>query len=301
MTVINVFAGTQRDLVQRTAPWTPLWLARGLWNVARGFTLQLEMLRLLKVPAYAKFARIHPKFLFRFNADDYLARGFTLAERAASFQHHYRKLQGTLPDAFLRRILYDEAFLFELQQAGCRFTITLGTSRSVNSEGELTLGFLVEGNAVFVLSFTIVPGAIAGSSASEVVLVSRLQGFKGFYPEIRKATKALHEVSPGALLVAALQGFAEAFGVSEMVGVSTTRQTAFSEGWGPEFREAYDDFFLHLGAERNAADLFVVPLPLPERPLAEVKKGHKIRTKAKRAFKQRVAGEVCEFLRSGLI
>jgi hypothetical protein len=110
------------------------------------------------------------------------------------------------------------------------------------------------------------------------------------------ATKALHDVGPAALLLAALQGLAHAFGISELAGVCATRQSSYTKELSSLYRSAYDDFFAELEAARNPDGFFVSPIPLPEKPVACVKQGHRLRTREKRAFKRRIAADVCRLL-----
>jgi uncharacterized protein VirK/YbjX len=162
-----------------------------------------------------------------------------------------------------------------------------------DKEGELALKLLVDRNVVFVLACTIVPGQVVGSTATHAVLISRLQGVKGCYDEITLATRAFREVAPAALLVAALRGVAEACEVTALAGVCAERQVNYSDELSAAFARTYDDFFSELGAARNPAGFYLSPLPLEEKPLALIKKGHKKRTKEKRAFKQQVATGIC--------
>jgi hypothetical protein len=69
-----------------------------------------------------------------------------------------------------------------------------------------------------------------------------------------------------------------------------------SEEFSSHYRSAYDDFFAELGATRNSAGFFVSPIPMPEKPVASIKQGHKLRTREKRAFKLQVAADVCQLL-----
>jgi hypothetical protein len=198
--------------------------------------------------------------------------------------------------SLLRRTLHEHVTVFESLTGGARYEITLCYSRDIEKEGELSLNLHVDGAIVFVLSFNIVPGWVVKSQAAEVLLITRLQGTRGYYSQIRLATKVLHDVGPAALLLAALQGLTQAFGIGEMTGVCATRQSSYSEEFSSHYRSAYDDFFAELGAVRNSAGFFVSPIPMPEKPVAEVKQGHKLRTREKRAFKQQVAADVCRLL-----
>jgi len=164
----------------------------------------------------------------------------------------------------------------------------MGLSRPSYKEGELSLRLRVNGEIVFILSFTIVPGWVVKSQAAEILLISRLQGVKGAYPQISLATRTLHDVAPCALLFSALKGVADAFGISEIAAVSADRQSYYREDSAAAFQEAYDGFFAELGIPKSATGFFNIPVPLDAKPLSLIKHGHKLRTKAKRAFKQQI-------------
>jgi uncharacterized protein VirK/YbjX len=172
----------------------------------------------------------------------------------------------------------------------------MGSPWPLDKEGEMSLRLLVDGMIVFVLSFAVVPGSAVKSQAAEVLLITQLQGRKGAYHEISFATKSLHAVAPGALLLAAAQGFARAFGIIELAAVRASRQTCYTAECAAAFNSAYDDFFTELGIACTDADFFSSPLPIQDKPLTEVKPGHKLRTKEKRAFKQLVQTTVFEYL-----
>jgi len=247
------------------------------------------VLRLLfRLPPLAEIARANPVFAVKYLTPDYLAQGFTVKERATCFLHHYEHLHAALPDRILRQTLHEDITIHEFPDADGRFSLTMGLSRPYDEEGELSLHLRVDGEIVFVLSFTIVPGSVVQSPAAENLLITRLQGVKGCYSQISLATRSLHSVAPAALLLAALQGIAEAFGIGEIAAISAARQTSYSHGCATSFKEAYDDFFDELGMSKTAAGFYRASVPLPAKPLASIKQGHKLRTKEKRAFKRRI-------------
>ena len=57
-------------------------------------------------------------------------------------------------------------------------------------------------------------------------------------------------------------------------------------------RHAYDEFWMELGAERATDKFFRSPIPLREKPIDLIKKGHRARTRKKRAMKQQIADAV---------
>ena len=283
-------------LAQRRETWSPPRIARiardGLSNLGAGY----RILQLLRIQPFTGLIRVNPRFPFKCLIRDYLVRGFTTAERTACFLHHYRHLHDGMSAALLHRTLYQDVTLFEARISDNLYAITLCFSRSVEKEGELSFNLHVDGAAVFVLSFNIVPGWVVQSEAADVLLITRLQGARGYYRQIRLATKSLHDVGPAAMLLAALHGLAQAFGIHEMACVSAIRQSSYSDKFSSSYRSAYDDFFTELGVAKNASGFFISPIPHFEKPVSLVKQGHKLRTKEKRAFKREIAATVRSLL-----
>jgi uncharacterized protein VirK/YbjX len=279
---------------------SPARVLRFLSDVSTDVPRQLEILRLMRVPAFADFIKANPRFRFKFLIPDYLVRGFSTAQQSACFLHHYKRLYASMSADFLHQALHRSVTVFEVRRNDIHVEITLSSRPFEKKEGELTLNLHVDGVLVFVLSFTIVPGWVVQSEDPEVLMISRLQGAYGRYPEIRAATKAMHNVGPAALLLGALDGFAQTFNIRQMAGVSADRQSSYTEELSVFYRKAYDDFFTEIGVPKSSCGFFLSSIPAEERPLSSIKQGHKIRTREKRQFKRQVAEEVCLLLRQGL-
>jgi hypothetical protein len=206
-------------------------------------------------------------------------------------------MHAVLPEGMLREILLADVTVHEIVEADHRFALTIGLTRTrdCDKEGEWSINLLVDGEIVFVLSFTIVPGWTIKATAPEVVLISRLQGISGRYSQIKLATRTLVDVAPGALLLAALQGIAMALGIGELASVSATDQTLYCKEHDAVFRSAYDEFFAELGIAKNSAGFFLSSVPIAEKPMSLIKQGHKLRTRAKRAFKREIMWAGAEF------
>ncbi len=208
--------------------------------------------------------------------------------------HHYRRLPDVIPEDVLARVLLEDILLAEIFEGGNRFTFKMRLSGPEDDEGEMSLIFEVYGKAVFVLSFTIVPGSVVHSEAPEVMLISRLQGVRGCQDEIRLATKTLFDIAPPALLVATLCGIAEAYGIDAMAAINATMKPEFHfyPGEDAHIQEAYDGFFMELGAIKSPTGFYLSPLPPIEKPMTLIKRGHKTRTQRKRAFKRQLAQKI---------
>ena len=261
--------------------------------------LQVKALRILSRPEYLRLVRITPRFAAKFLASDYIARGLTIEQQAACFLHHYRRLPDVLSPELLCGVLFDDVIVDEIDADEHCFTVKLGLSRPWDNEGEMSLNFEVDGQLVFILSFTIVPGWVVQSELDEVVLISRLQGVKGRFAEIQLATRTLHDIAPPAVLVAALCGLADAYGIRGMAGISAPMKPEFyfDEVEAGHIQQAYDKFLAELGGIRAPSGFYLAPIPLPEKPMSLIKKGHKTRTREKRAFKRDVAARMFRWLR----
>jgi uncharacterized protein VirK/YbjX len=294
----NLFAGPVSALAREKRTWSPALLAGVLWRAVSNPGALRRVYEVVKFSPLYETARKTPRFAFKYLTRDYLARGIGTGQRAACFVHHYRRLLAAIPEDSLRLALSTTLPIHEIEGYERRFTITMSLSRDFDKEGELSFFLHVDGAVVFLLGFTIVPGYVVNSEAAEAVLISRVQGMKGSFAGIHLATRMLHDVAPVAVLLAALEGFAMAFGVDEIVAVSAMRQSSFSENTAEELRQGYDDFFQSAGLTLSPDGLFKTPVPIPLKPLSQVKKGHKIRTKEKRAFKQYIQTACTDFFTS---
>jgi hypothetical protein len=264
--------------------------------------MQFRVFGLLRIGAIAPFVCANPRFLFKHLPPKYLIRGLPGPTRTACFLHHYRRLHLALSDRLMRRVLQEDVPVFAMNEGGHLFAITMGRSRQIDDsrhvdhEGELSLNLLVDGTHVFVLSFTLVPGWVVEMQAADVLMITRIQGALGVFPMISLASKAMHGIPAEMLLMAALQGVGEAFGVRSMAGVSAFRHLCYDAEDEAIFKKSYDEFFARIGALRNQAGFYEAQFPLPEKSMSLVKRGQKTRSRARRAFKMRVAMEAFKSL-----
>lgn len=285
-------------LALRKKTWSSLTMLGVFWRLVTNPFRHRSVLNLRWNPIYSEHLERDPRFLFKYLTHDYMARNLGLQERAACFVHHYRRLYAELPDGMLRKILAGEIPLLELHEGGLSCSISMGLSTPWDKEGELSLNLCLDQQLIYVLSFSIVPGWVVGSIAPEVILIGRLQGERGAKERIGRATRAMRDVAPASLLMAALEGVGEALGIYAVASVRGQDQTSYRKFFQSSFLAAYDNFFAALGVSLNEKGFFLTTIPLPEKPLSAIKRGHKIRTKAKRELKRNVATEVCVLLRA---
>lgn len=293
----GAFLGPLSILARQKKTWSPALLAGILWRAITNIDTHRKVVGLLKVAPFSQALASNPRFAFKYLAPHYLARRLTITERATCFLHHHQRMLVAFSGDVLRQIMQGDILVHQIVNEEHRFAFTTGLSRPCDKEGELSLNLYIDDDLIFVLSFTIVPGSIVGSNSAEVVLLTRMQGSAGCFPKIKMASAALHDVGLNALLFAALQGFATAFGIGEIVASCAVDQTSYADELAAVFQRAYDDFYLDLGMTKTETGYFSGAIPIEGRPLDQVKRSHKSRTKDQRRFKQEIQSVFETFFR----
>jgi uncharacterized protein VirK/YbjX len=276
-------------IVQQKGSWSPIRVASELMRCLISIGSYREIHKLLKLRPFNEIAQNNPGFAFKYVVPNYLARSFTVSERSSCFLHHYRRIQAALPESALRQLLQGTVTLYEMSEGSNYFAITMGLSEPKGHlEGELSLDLRLDGENVFNLSFTIVPGWVVSSNVAEVLLISRLQRTLGSRNQIRLIRNAFHEFFPSKLLLAALQGFAAAFGIRELVAVSATNQTSHGEKYAAISKSSYDDLFAALRMATTRDGFYCSSIPISSKPLASLMARNRARARKRRAIRQEI-------------
>ena len=167
--------------------------------------------------------KAYPRVLFKYLGRQYLANQLSTAERGEALVHHYRFMHETFSASFVRSVVFDDA---EVWNDGRGHAMTLGYSDPVDQEGELSLVFRRRGTAIFTLSFSFVPGRLCSLEDAHVLLITRIQGTKGCFEDIRMATRLMEDVSPANVLLACAAGIGLAADVHQIIGVAGRQQSS---------------------------------------------------------------------------
>lgn len=290
MGIIRQVLGAARQ----TDRWDPVRLIVRCWHLIRLAFNPTRHLKVHQALALNDLLETYPRTTFKY-LGTYLARSLSVADRAMILTNHYSYLKRQIAEPSLSSILFGRLRLWEESQQPSLFGIYLAFSHPIDREGELSLIFRTDSSDVFTLSFTISPGGVLGVTADHVFLVSRLQGQQGCFEQIRNATKSFGELSPAAMLIAALEGIAQALDIQDVVGVCAQEHVALEETSPThDFISAYDHFWLSLGARKMNDSFFHIQIPLPEKPIHLIKQHHRSRTLEKRKFKKQIADQVCQ-------
>jgi uncharacterized protein VirK/YbjX len=250
-----------------------------------------KLKRLLNQPSLRALLAENPEVVYRPYLR-YLATSFTKTDRRAALYHHYANLASSVSTTFFAELLHDRPLLWQMRVGSDLFDIRISFTYKLHHEGDLQLIFLRNSVPLYYLAFTITPGWLVGCAADDVMLIARLQGIAGDFAAIRGATKTCMDVSPPALLMAALQGIGKALNIGMIAGVTNKEQLTAHMDADRRMYFDYDAFWsTYVG---NAAEKFyMIRVPIPEKPLAQISTMHRRRTRLKRQFKREVA-EVAE-------
>lgn len=264
-----------------------------------------RLLRTLLDPRIVGLTQRHPQLAWKYLGGNYLARRMTTRTRLESLTHHYDIVRTRLRAGFLDDVLAGRVTLWQDTHAEHRFSVTLAFPRSphhpdrmADHEGDLALNFAMDGVPLYTLCFSVVPDSAVHLGCGNAIFLGRLQGADGRFEQIRLATRQLHDISPKDILLAALQGIAQALGIDTLIGVSNAEQLSKSRGVRAEsVLFDYDSFWQSLQAQRTIDNLFMLPLPIPDKPIETIAQKHRSRTLRKRRYKESVSEAACNAFR----
>jgi uncharacterized protein VirK/YbjX len=287
------------------APKRPsrLWLtARVVWRALTNLGTLRRVIHFLSAPLFIDAVQDNPKLAFKYLTDSYVMNGLPIKDRADCFLHHYRLLHERLPTRALRQILTWGIDLCEVNEGGVHFVVRCGLSRPCGKEGEQSLVLLADGEVVYTIAFTFVPGHIARSKHPDVILVSRVQGEPAFpYDKLKIVQQAAARLRFGSLLLSSVDGIALAFGIKEIACVSSELQLSYAPAFASRFKHAYEELFEERGFELNEAGLYVIPVPMPDRVRDEGKRKYSTRDRARRTLRLQISASCHDYLRGLLI
>ncbi|MGA2562869.1 MAG: DUF535 family protein [Steroidobacteraceae bacterium] len=257
-----------------------------------------KIVRLMGQPGLRALVTDHPLMVYRCYRM-YLATSFTKKARRAALVEHYLYLLSRVSNTFFSDILRNRPRLWERTVGSNVLAIKLSFTGELQHEGDLLLEFEQNSTPLYHLSYSIVPGYLVGSSVAQVMLIARVQGVAGELNAIRHATKICRDVAPPYLLMAVLQGIAEALHIGIIAGVKNEEQLTANIDPSRIVYFDYDDFWrAHMGAE--ATKFYLIPVPIPDKPLELINTVHRRRTRSKRRFKREVT-EISRVTFSGFL
>lgn len=205
----------------------------------------------------------------------YLRRGLDSARRARAVESHFTWLSAHFSRPCIDRLYTDETFPLLAGGFGVEgLGLSLSCAAHLGREGELAVHLEWQGERAMSMAFSVVDArlVVAGATLAAGLappsgaraVVGSIQGTRGADARLRELSAATQRLRPGALLVLALQGLSQAWGLQAPLGVAT-RSHVYA-GYASRRRQVALDY------DATWRDVGGVPLDrhywaLPERPV----------------------------------
>lgn len=250
-----------------------------------------ELVRVMSHPNVLELSRHRPKLLYKY-LTEYLAADISRRTRLSALTHHYNFMKDRVRNDFMGRLFGGRYVLWESVIDNTPLSISLAyPGEDHDFEGELRLFFENDAIPVYSITLTVVAGTSLGIGGEPVLLIGAVQGAGGKLELIKEATKACDDAPPSFLLAAA-EGLATALNIKKLAGVSLKRQVQKKLLFDDlHFRFDYDKFWAPLTDEKIGG-FYLLPVPIPEKPLEQVKSNRRSRALRRRALKEQIAQRV---------
>jgi uncharacterized protein VirK/YbjX len=248
------------------------------------FPAHIRLMRVMRSPIFASLLVCRPKLPYKYLYRPYLVQAFSRKTRLKILTHHYSFLSQHASEMFFEHILNEGYTLWKEVKDGMEDSIVLGfpLEWEHDYEGDLLLTFKHNGAPLYSVTFTLSQGDAFGVDVPCAILVTAIQGVAGKAEAIRYAAKRYHDLSPPVLLMSAVEAIGMALDIRMVAGVGLDQQVQ-KQTWGDDhFVFDYDRFWTSLVGERNADGFYLSRIPLPLKPIEDVRSKHKKKTALRR-------------------
>lgn len=221
----------------------------------------------------------------------YLIEGLSMRQRIDYLYSHYAFEDQTFRAAYKRKIyLEDGLTLWETREGGSQTAITLSLSPRWAPEGELSVCLLVNGIRLHCLSFSWIEGGTVGMGSQVLPFIGRNQGAPlQVQHALEEFNACFPNNSPSFFCFSAVQGLAQALGMTSVVGIKGRANICFDRGAARSFINAYDRFWASLNGEEVAEHAYLIRLPFHHKPLSEIAAKHRKRAAMRRSYWENIS------------
>ena len=276
------------------------FIKRYFYLLVRSLGSPWSFLKFFSVVAFSPTLVTKEFLLFKYQLDLY-SKDFKPKDRLKALTYHYSFLKNNLSNFFLKQISTARTLIWVRHKDEHNLMIWLVIAPTTDLEGELSLYFQVNGTDIYILSFVVVSTDLCKYNLEKpapAILVCRLQGFKGQAEKVKDSTVSMGNISPGLILMDALEGLALAWGIEHVFGICAEFQiynkTAKHQA---DFVAAYDHFWEAIEGKQLDSKYFYLNCPLPVKPIEKIKENHRTRVKARRAYRREVSKEIYRAVR----
>jgi uncharacterized protein VirK/YbjX len=221
----------------------------------------------------------------------YLIEGLSMRQRIDYLYSHYAFKDQTFRAAYKRKVYLKDGLAFtETREGGSHTAITLSLSPRWAPEGELSVCLLVNGTLLHCLSFNWIPGGTVGMGSQVLPFIGRNQGasFQA-QPALASFNACFPNNSPSFFCFSALQGLAQALGMTSVVGIKGRANICFDHGAARSFINSYDKFWASLNGQEIAEHAYLISLPFYQKPLVDVAAKHRKRAAMRRSYWENIS------------
>ncbi|PIL38273.1 hypothetical protein CR103_18875 [Massilia psychrophila] len=213
---------------------------------------------------------------------DYLIRNLPVRHRIACMLHHYTFEDATFDTTYKRALYRDGGLtLWRHSQGGSEFSITLSMAAPPMGAGELVIALEADGTCLHRLGFSWIEGKVAGVDSPALPFVAHNQGRGADSdPAFAAFEHAFPNNAPAFFCFAALQGAAQAVGMTELVGIKGSFHLASDVQSAKQLARGHDSFWQTLGGIELPGPGYLVELPFRLKPLPGNNRGRAAQRRA---------------------
>jgi uncharacterized protein VirK/YbjX len=234
----------------RRSQYSTQALIRGILRSLRMVIYYREHRTLFQLDIYRNYlAPVSNSYVLRhLSHRAYLIDRLPSRDRVQCILTHYQFEDASFDERYKRAVYrHGGMTLWQRSVGDSHFAIRLAMSAPGTAEGELTLTLYANAECLHRISFSWVAGSLVGLTCPVVPFVARNQGARSDANDGMAAfDQAFPKNSPRYFCFAAMQGVAQAVGMSEVVGVKSQSQVIFCFT-GKHFANAYDVFWRDIG------------------------------------------------------
>lgn len=232
----------------------------------------------------------NPRFLLK-PSRPYLSRDYSYSQRLRLVSCHHALLTELLAQHNIALLATGHAFVLAsiTGKLGETYSITLRKTDKFDREGELILGLQDVSHCCEVFRLVIsLSRNEGGSRCLEIGCVQGPRRDAGARELVRGATKAFFGARPKCMLVEASYSLANAWGISEILGVSNDYRIYKS----PCTFADYDALWTEMGGVADRNGMFRLPPVLNHRNFADVPSHHRSEYRKRATLRHDVAGQI---------
>ena len=222
----------------------------------------------------------------------FISRALSTQDKIRIATHHYSFLQRVFSPKQLKLLFSDGIECYSEFSDNNLLRVSLWHCRDYDYEGLCSLIYKVNGIEYARLSFMVAPGVMFGLKQDNIFYISCMQKKHTAGDGNNKATH-IANIHPITILLQVFTALGAANNITTCIAVAAKNQLSFIENDEEYdyFFSIYDNFWLSKGGSKFNTE-YLLPLPLLQKPILDVKQTHRNRIRKKRVKLQEIYHQV---------